>query len=153
MEKKLTDEEIMKALDFCYSSPCCGCGCPYFNKHGRNFCVEDKALYKDLKRIVLEHADQKAEIERLTELQSRGSYRVAELSIENAELQKQVEELKVYLASEKVCSKQAVKDTAKEISKKVVDLNVIYGDDFRLFLDNFELWVKERYGVSYEENN
>ena len=64
-EKKLTDEEIIKALDFCYSSPCCGSGCPYFNKHGRNFCVEDKALYKDMKRIVLEHAEQKAEIERL----------------------------------------------------------------------------------------
>lgn len=46
--------------------------------------------------------------------------------------------------------KQSVKDTAKEITSKVVDLNIICGDDFRLFLDNFELWVKERYGVEVE---
>ena len=36
------------------------------------------------------------EIERLTELQSRGAYRVAELGIENAELQKQVDELTAF---------------------------------------------------------
>lgn len=66
-EKKLTDEELIKALECCYNAPCCSNECPYFNKHGRNFCVEDKALYKDMKRIVQEHAEQKTEIERLTE--------------------------------------------------------------------------------------
>lgn len=66
-EKELTDEEIVKALDICFAFKGCTNECPYFNKNGRNFCVEDKALYKDLKRIVLEHAEQKAEIERLTE--------------------------------------------------------------------------------------
>ena len=67
-EKKLTDEEIIKAIEKCFAFPMkCEDGCPYFNKHGRNFCVEENAFYKDLKRIVTEHAEQKAEIERLTE--------------------------------------------------------------------------------------
>ena len=81
-----------------------------------------------------EIADRKAEIERLTELQSRGAYRVAELGIENAELQKQVDELKTKvefekeygdikvaqaLADFKIWKQQAVKDTAKEILNDV----------------------------------
>ena len=39
--------------------------------------------------------------------------------LKNIELRKQVEELKVYLASEKVCSKQSVKDKAREILKRL----------------------------------
>lgn len=48
------------------------------------------------------------------------------------------------------CIERERKDTAKDIYSKVVDLNIICGDDFRLFLYNFELWVKERYGVEVE---
>lgn len=73
-EKKLTNEEVIKALDICYTSPCCTNECPYFNKNGRNFCVENKAL-KDMKRIVQEHAEQQAEIERLKEQCSKSSYK------------------------------------------------------------------------------
>lgn len=75
---------------------------------------------------------------------------------ENAELQKQVDKLKTFIDFRTAnvmcdkCKQQTVKDTAKEITSKVVDLNIICGDDFRLFLDNFELWVKERYGVEVE---
>lgn len=65
-KKKLTDEEIVKAWNICNSTRCCTSECPYFNKHGRNFCMEDKSLYKDVKRILQEHAEQKAEIKRLT---------------------------------------------------------------------------------------
>lgn len=71
-EKKLTDDTeidvgmIVKALDICYNSPCCTAECPYFNKNGRNLCVENKAFYRDMKRIAQEHAEQKAEIERLS---------------------------------------------------------------------------------------
>lgn len=98
-EKKLTDEEIIKALDFCSSSPFCGSDCPYFNKHGRNFCVEDNAFYKDMKRIVLE----------------------------NAELQKQVDELENRFENKACCNmsencsmvNQAVKDTAKKFADLV----------------------------------
>lgn len=94
-EKKLTDEEIIKALDICYSASCCPADCPYFNKHGRNLCVEDKALYKDMKRIVQEHAEQKAEIERLkcnTYLTSWKNKFFNELKARE-KLQKQVDEL------------------------------------------------------------
>lgn len=51
-EKKLTDEEIVKALDICYNSTYCTNECPYFNKNGRNFCMEDKAFYKGLKDLI-----------------------------------------------------------------------------------------------------
>ena len=61
-EKKLTDEEIVKALDICYNSTCCTNECPYFNKNGRNFCMEGKAFYKNLEDLINR---QKAEIERL----------------------------------------------------------------------------------------
>ena len=61
-------------------------------------------------------------------------------------------EEKGYVKAEELQKKveQDVKHTAKEITSKVVDLNIICGDDFRLFLYNFELWVKERYGVEVE---
>lgn len=93
-EKKLTDEEIIKALDICYNDVHCSIDCPYFNLNGRNFC-QDKELYKDLKRIVLEHSNQKAEIERLKE----------------------------NLANEKkwgkIQTKQTVKETAEKFAKRL----------------------------------
>ena len=101
MEKKLTDEEIVKALEVCYSSSCCSANCPYFNKHGRNFCVEDKALYKDMKRIVEEHAGQKAEIEHLNakyrnlEINYNDVYEeYRKLELENPKLKAEIETLK-----------------------------------------------------------
>lgn len=107
MEKKLTDEEIVKALDVCYNSPCCNADCPYFNKNGRNLCLENKAFYRDMKRIAEKYVKQKAEIERLTEerdmyaddlywkaeVRKREDF-ITELTVENAELQKQVDELR-----------------------------------------------------------
>ena len=103
----------------------------------------------------------KAEIERLKDenIEERDIHfkNLCGYKDEIARLQKQVDELNKKQANKYALEaiynngyEQAVKDTAKEISKKVVDLNVIYGDDFRLFLDNFELWVKERYGVEVE---
>ena len=62
-EKKLTDEEIVKAWDICNNTPSCVSECPYFNKHGKNFCMENKTLYKDIKRIVQEHAEYERKIE------------------------------------------------------------------------------------------
>ena len=192
-EKKLTDEEIIKALECCINDEGCDCGnCPDFTKeklcHKANakqsldlihrlqeqngklktlvshFEQLEKALsteieqlrsnYENLKEryvkvldlnekviaeqkeiiekqvkiyeklensygeLVQKNAEQKAEIERLTELQSRGGYRVAELSIENAELQKQVEELK--------------------------------NENAELKEENKQLFFKERYGVEVE---
>lgn len=133
-EKKLTDEEIVKALDICYSTPCCTNECPYFNKSGRNFCVENKAFYKDMKRIVQEHAEQKAEIERLTEengqLNGYNSGLEYELELKQKQVDELKEELKQAYETERAniqaeiaeagtschwCKQEAVKDTAKEI--------------------------------------
>ena len=153
MEKKLTnevvvaknaitDEEIVKALDICYTSPCCTNECPYFNKNGRNFCVESKAFYNDLKALINRLQD---ENERLTEdCESADAVLEAQTHLidlikkDKAELQKQVDELKNELQSKeisiemsgghiikmnvgkwaemsKVIEQQAVKDTAREI--------------------------------------
>ena len=129
-EKKFTDEEIVKALDICYTTHCCTNECPYFNKNGRNFCMEDKAFYKGLKDLVNR---QKAEIE-AWKAKSRELEQSWEIASSNEEkLRKQVDELtedrnkqrKLYVKEfaehanhlgefEKI-KQQAVKDTAKEI--------------------------------------
>ena len=170
-EKKLTDEEIVKALECCVKGETCTT-CPYFIK--RIDCVyhrraEDNALdfirrlqYRCSSAIKAsdewkekyekerkENAEQKAEIERLKatgllkeneqlkkDLQRKELLRqkavlyAEEKQAKNAELQKQVDELKElnakYLDSiESVqagrcrfrceLTQQAVKDTAKEI--------------------------------------
>ena len=133
-ENKLTDEEIIKALDICYNEPCCSNECPYFNKHGRNFCVEDKALYKDMKRVVQEHAEQKAEIERLTEENRVVIHNMDFHRNKKFELQKQVDELtafkneaislSLYGKGRKDGEEVAVKDTAKEILTEIDDLTL-----------------------------
>ena len=203
-EKKLTDEEIVKALDICYNDVHCSVDCPYFNLNGRNFC-QDKELYKDLKRIVLEHSEQKAEIERQmeekwqaktdlenyhimyqeevkakAELQKQVEKLTEELAtankhdlmywfnaysecnrdcenyaIENAELQKQVDELNdmcldcPYKVKFDEIEKQAVKDTAKEILQAIGNIWNAHGKwEFRNCA-----WFKDlckRYGVEAE---
>jgi chromosome segregation ATPase len=160
-EKKLTDEEIVKALEDCNRG---------YTDMNRNSC--DTCPYRDIEPcgkaqmtgcIDLIHRLQ-AEIERLTEYNANLNGMNLEFIDKNAELQKQVDELKSRLwASENAVKEmsnafgrerarvdKAVKDTAKEITSKVVDLIMIYDDDFKLFLNNFELWVKEHYGVDVE---
>jgi uncharacterized protein (DUF2164 family) len=161
MERTLTDEEIVKALDFCSSATCCGSDCPYFNKHGRNFCVEDNAFYKDMKRIVLEHAEQKAEIERLTEeleakkkecreiaddYQEMGTFYYNE-TVKTAELQKQVDERENEIDRlEKVVHEQSEQyynleqRTAVEILQK----------GRYCMPSGLRDWICERYGVEVE---
>lgn len=177
-ERKLTNEELLKALDICYNDVHCSVDCPYFNLNGKNFC-QDKELYKDLKRIVLEHSEQKAEIERLTEWKDKlqdakdeleqqlidtGFKEYCEenkrLTGENAELQKQVNELTEKLgkvlsgikADELLVAKgieQAVKDTAKEIYDYIKSI-----EEHGLPTSCVGEWVKnrlkERYGVEVE---
>ena len=169
-EKKPTDEEVVNALE-----------------ERKQWLLEEQRRTGNSPEFqclyitgiaVLEILDliqrQKAEIERLTELQSRGSYRVAELGIENAEIQKQVDELTeerenmqaVIFALEeekrelkkenaKVISfndtlyrekQQAVKATAKEIFQEAkVHFGEMNGDR-----KTFEKWLNKRYGVEVE---
>ena len=179
-QKKLTDEEIVKALDICYTFKGCTNECPYFNKNGRNFCVENKALYKDMKRIVQEHAEQKAEIERLNakyhnlEINYNATWEdFRKYEVENAELQKQVDELKeerdklqdtlaeiliaIHVFKEEQpkaegkardlideMKQQTVKDTAKEIC----DLILEHWEKGELIeCDWLRVAISERYGV------
>jgi uncharacterized Zn finger protein (UPF0148 family) len=154
-EKKLTDKQVFTAIEKCFAFPNrCEDGCPYFNKNGRNFCVEHKAFYNDLKRIVTEHAEQNAEIERLTEEKKT-------LVWLNQDLKKQVDELTDKLG--KVLSgikmdellvakgiEQAVKDTAKEMWKKAKHFYRQYPLSTEVGFCCFRDWIKERYGVEVE---
>ena len=206
-EKKLTDEEIVKALEFCTEQEDC-VSCKYED------CIDCRTFLMEEALNLIHRLQDENEAWRLKSKELETAW---EISSSNEErLQKQVDELKEELQNldwykmwhkkfkkeiddltleletyrptklsgngqckcsecgvvcwtdwfsrykgQTLCDKclneiiateekQAVKDTAKECRSKVVDLNIICGDDFRLFLDNFELWVKERYGVEVE---
>lgn len=78
---------------------------------------------------------------------------------QNAELQKQVDELtafkneaistSLYGKGRKDGEEVAVKDTVKEIYTQVLEWLPI-GEDYGVFIDNIEMWLKERYGVEVE---
>lgn len=153
-EKKLTDEEIAKAIEKCFAFPMkCEDGCPYFNKHGINFCVEDKAFYNDMKRIVQEHSEQKAENERLQSENERLTEENRQLvkigngfALERNNLQDKVHELTArnnaltYNSLEK--ARKIEKDTAKEILQWLVE------HTFESCI--LETYFRERYGVEVE---
>ena len=141
--KNLTDEEIVKALDICYNDVHCSVDCPYFNLNGRNFC-QDKELYKDLKRIVQEHAEQKAEIERLTEENEYLDMCGKQFFAYSQSLQVQVDELTKPLYDEDLFNlgyAKAVKDTAKEIYQEMYAYSKRHNwyclspDDIEMFAD------------------
>lgn len=163
MEKNLTDEEIVKAIDKCFAMPMkCEDGCPYFNKYGRNFCVEDNRFYHDLKDLIHRLQDENAgllkENEELTisyhGVQNQAAKRIVELTKqvekltnEKAEQEAEIERLNKCVMSEvqvrKCCEdiiqdtmKQTVNDMGKEIYKRVTD--------------NLKMWLRERYDVEVE---
>ena len=84
-EKELTDEQDNLLIEF----DGYGFSPTITMPNAEEYAIEWK------KRLIRVFDGQNAEIERLTELQSRGAYRVAELGIKNAELQKQVDEWKL----------------------------------------------------------
>ena len=155
-EKKLTDEEIVKALECCTKDGWCK-ECPYFingidcgNQRSEND-------YLDLINR------QKAEIERLTQrldyYNKSSDYHEGnqkELEERNAELQKQVDELKTenkelykehttLIAGSILKQQDIVKDTAKEIYCHIAKA---YYD--KEMLKIFREYLKERYGVEVE---
>ena len=188
MEKKLTDKEIVTALEICKSSKSCRkeTGCPLrdcINCHTELA----KRVLDLIHRLQSENENLKAAVKihvmDIDELHKEREKRVEEVypdfmqdykimrdelnstMSENAELQKQVDELKerLRLAYEECedeleelfeqCKKdreQAVKDTAKEILQSVGDI-VDDGDD-RFKYKDYQ-WHKrlcERYGVEVE---
>lgn len=133
-EKKLTDEEVLTAIEKCFAIPMkCEDGCPYFNKNGRNFCVENKAFYRDLKRILQEHAEQKAEIETLL--------------CKNAELETRCEGiLKDYYAECQTCDEQKTEiERLTEENKQYFAENERLNKSCGLFNIKIQEQIKETY--------
>ena len=119
-EKKLTDEEIVEILKKRIEN---------INQWETNALEYHKGLFELIHR-------QKAEIERLTEERDKAKrdntsllYNVSRVEKENAEFQKQVNELKNRFENKACCNmsencsmiQQAVKDTAKEILQELWD--------------------------------
>lgn len=210
-EKKLTDGEIVKALEYKLSkvhaqiiTDCCGVficeqdildlihrlqyGYSSASKASEEWKSKYEAVLKDY-YTESQHCDeqkdiiakQKAEIERLTkerdmyaddlywkaEVRKREDF-ITELTVENAEIQKQVDELtdklgKVLLgvkADEMLAAKgveQAVKDRTKEIYH-LIDMFPIptrkgqqrYATGFENGLTAIKLKIAERFGVEVE---
>lgn len=147
-EKKLTDEEIVTALECCVKNDCRQCPI------GHDDCREN-AAHKMFFDLV---SRQKAEIERLTEENGNISQSYIEVCDINAELQKQVDELtdklgKVLLGidiDEMLVAKgveRAVKDTAKEIYDWLKEHLAPTPSGLCIF----KTYLKERYGVEVEE--
>lgn len=143
-EKKLTDEELNKLITMIE-----------YQSWAQNFFELSQAAY------MLKY--QKAEIERLnkveTELQNLNAkyYNEAkDLRRENAELQKQVDELKANQVIEchgmlKGCDmvKQAVKYTAKEILMGLIEKAYV-NECIDLTVNEVKAWFREDYGVEVE---
>lgn len=147
-EKKLTDEEIVKALEYCSGEKgvVCSIDCPAYGLGVGTVCQdkiipyaldlihrlqsENKRLKKQveqgLKDMKLEVGVRDKEIQRLTREKTESAKTAVEVLEQNIELQKQVDDLKEHQVIEcygmlKGCDmvKQAVKDTAKEFSKEI----------------------------------
>jgi FtsZ-binding cell division protein ZapB len=139
MGKELTDEEIVKAFENCKNLESC-CFCKLWKEVSNDNNCNDLAL--DLIHRL------QAEIERLTEENGQLKGYNSGLEYENAELQKQVDELKKRLIDEfekfkveayQKLKKQAVKDTAKEILQELSDFV-----DFETFREGYELTKVKR---------
>lgn len=169
---KLTDQDCYEIAEFCLnSSNCIGC------KLYKNTSCRILRYQEEMFRTIV---NQKSEIERLTEenndlASGLSCERVVNrqqkslldnfhecdklLRKENAELQKQVDELKEKLWKSKqdmmtYHSKtvaEAVKDTAKEIYSAVLEFCPVHNDgSYSKFVDLLEEWLKHKYGVEVE---
>jgi predicted RNase H-like nuclease (RuvC/YqgF family) len=178
-EKKLTDEEIVKALECCVEVGRCG-ECPYhINKID---CVPYQRIEKDsldlIHRLQSENAKQKAEIERLTKEKSFATRKMMESKAKAVELQKQVDELteagneavrsftrmetlykvkckELEISEEK--ARQAVKDTAKKFADLVEFHSIARMNDGVEYFTISALGLKEilveEFGFKYSELN
>ena len=173
MEKKLTDEEIVKAIDKCFAMPMkCEDGCPYFNKYGRNFCVEDKRFYHDVKDLIQR---QKAEIQNLTKRINDGisacmeccekkDDKIADLKEERENMEREIlvleednRRLKGYIDFKTAnvmcdkCKEKAVKDTAREIWCDCIDKIMRgCGDDKEFWVIEILIKTFKKYGVGFD---
>jgi hypothetical protein len=127
-EKKMTDEEIVKALEMHVNSD----GKYSFEEWDRCKTVTQSDILDLIHRLQSENAEQKAEIERLTKRLDVCSEQLYHSCIDKGELQKQVDELKerceiaegtkrrLTIFDRIEIHDKAVKDTAKEICLKII---------------------------------
>lgn len=100
--------------------------------------AEISRLVKVIDELEEERENMQAEIELLTELQSRGAYRVAELGVENDELQKQVEELNEKIANLKSAMiDRVVAKSYDSLLTMPEDVEEIFGDAYESELNKF----------------
>ena len=130
-EKKLTDEEIVKALDICTTADDdmdCIDGCPMYEE---DYCTTKllKMAFDLIQRLQGEKAEQKAEIERLT----------------------RERDLNIALIPEN--QKIAVENLFARFKNRThqgVDLGGFFVEMTLLLEDLNWIWIKERYGVEVE---
>lgn len=173
MEKMLTDEEIVKALQCCDSEEVDCKNCPYHKKKMLCFytrCSDTLDFIRRLQQRVsileADNDDYKMKIAE-NELVSIDWHneQVEHLEEENAELQKQVDELKVemhkieslanetYMLAFEEGSQKAVKDTAKEIFETIFyDCWAIKDENGHKIFDEGKMkdFAKKCYGVEVE---
>ena len=148
-EKELTDEELVKALEFCINN-LCSLKCPI---HNDTSCVQTLKI----RTLGIIHR-QKAELERLTEENEYLDMVAKQALADSQNTQVQVDELtdklgkvlSVIKADELLVSKgieQAVKDTAKEIFTQIFESCVFSckgNEDYKKgFLDALEQYDKQ----------
>ena len=147
-EKKLTDEQIVKALEYCENSEgCIGGVCPLYCNGEDADCVR---IATDLIHRL------QAENERLTDTLNQyinGELINADTMGKIIYLEKQVDELKEErenMQAEIIATEEArlqkEKDTAKEIWEHIVDCFLMRSEN-KYF---FKKWLQERYGVEAE---
>ena len=164
-EKKLTDEEIVKAYFVDCKKRSCET-CPLGDIENCQVYIKDLIhrlqSENETQRKIIEYQDglpdlveqQKAEIERLTEERFNLNAEIAKQKIEYEALKCGTE---IVCGAREIVSEvikteikqQAVKDTAKEILEMADTINKGGQND----LCELEVAIKERYGVIYEEND
>lgn len=171
-EKKLTDEEIVKALECCSKSfDCNNCKCDKENNN-RFICSENLLKdcldlihrlqddYSNLKERYVKVlglnekviAEQKAEIERLTaeinqrrEMMSRMDCNYATELQKNTELQKQVKSL-----TEE--NKELHNDNTTLIAGFILQKEQVEKDTAKEILQGFDKWLKQAISDSYDKS-
>jgi septal ring factor EnvC (AmiA/AmiB activator) len=158
-EKKLTDEEIVKALEI--GSKCCehnyleywelvrACqnGLDLIHRLQDDYSKLKEKYVKvlDLNEKVI--AEQKAEIERLTEENSKLRVEIVSILNENAELQKQMDELKKPIGKfkDQTALKKAYESLEKEFTKRSQRLKELQknNDDLVEDLANMTIYPEE----------
>lgn len=146
MEKKLTDEEVVKDMEnyirVGYTSTPAEVWLDLIHRlqnevsQWKSKAEHIEEVYNaDREHFIKTTTEQKAEIERLTEERDKAKrdntsllYNVSRVEKENAELQKRVDELlrdKGYLIADLTNARQGCKDTAKEILGEIDDSDIL----------------------------